>query len=120
VILKSGESFICHFPYPYPEQFVLATLTHRNGAVNRETIGAMFNRLHNARFTQGSVHWGNILMQPGPLTNPRAKRSFKTPSFRLIDFGRGEFFDGDGDESQATDKFEDEKWRFRFYLCDML
>lgn len=29
------------------------------------------------------------LVQPGPLSAPRAARSLDTPSFRLIDFGRG-------------------------------
>lgn len=28
-------------------------------------------------------------MQPGPLTVPRAERSLNTPSYRIIDFGRG-------------------------------
>ncbi len=30
-----------------------------------------------------------MLIQPGPLSAPRAARSLDTPSFRLIDFGRG-------------------------------
>jgi hypothetical protein len=32
----------------------------------------------------------NILRQPGPLTFAPSERSDKTPSFRIIDFGRGE------------------------------
>ena len=53
-------------------------------------------------------------MQPGPLTKPRAERSQESPSFRLIDFGRGECFDG-----EVTDKIEREKWQFR-RLCGSL
>ncbi|KAF8268121.1 hypothetical protein EI94DRAFT_1800879 [Lactarius quietus] len=54
-----------------------------------EAIVGIFNRLHNARFTQGSVYVRNILVQPGPLTSPRLECSFDSPSYRLIDFGRG-------------------------------
>ena len=32
----------------------------------------------------------NVLWQPGPLTKPPSERSRKTPSFRIIDFGRAE------------------------------
>lgn len=31
-----------------------------------------------------------MVVQPGPLTAPPSERSNKTPSFRLIDFGRGQ------------------------------
>jgi hypothetical protein len=31
----------------------------------------------------------NVLVQPGPLTVPRANRSLDEPSYRIIDFGRG-------------------------------
>jgi hypothetical protein len=47
-------------------------------------------RLHYAEFTQGSFYIRNILRQPGPLTVAPSARSDKTPSFRIIDFGRGE------------------------------
>lgn len=40
---------------------------------------------------QNSLYTRNILMQPGPLTAHPSCRSHKTPSFRIIDFGRGEF-----------------------------
>lgn len=46
-------------------------------------------RLHYDGFTQGSFYVRNILTQPGPLTAPPDRRSKKTPSFRVIDFGRG-------------------------------
>lgn len=47
------------------------------------------NRLHKANFIQGSFFERNILVQPGPLTLPRAERSINKPSYRIIDFGRG-------------------------------
>ena len=104
----------CHFPYRYKvENSCLSTLTHRSGSLYRGLITGIFDRLHNARFTQGSVFWRNILIQPGPLTKPHAERSQNSPSFRLIDFGRGECFDSDG---EAADKIESEKWLFR-HLC---
>ena len=33
------------------------------------------------------------MCQPGPLTLPPERRSYDTPSFRIIDFGRGECWD---------------------------
>lgn len=47
-------------------------------------------RLHCAGFTQGSWYVRNVLRQPGPLSLPPNERSSSTPSFRVIDFGRGE------------------------------
>ena len=46
-------------------------------------------RLHSAGFAQGSWYLRNILKQPGPLSLPPSRRSLETPSFRVIDFGRG-------------------------------
>jgi hypothetical protein len=46
-------------------------------------------RLHKAKFVQGSTYERNILVQPGPLSVPRANRSLDEPSYRIIDFGRG-------------------------------
>ncbi|KAH8985778.1 hypothetical protein EDB86DRAFT_2323457 [Lactarius hatsudake] len=60
-----------------------------------DTILGMFDRLHNARFIQRSIHRRNILVQPGPLTHPLAERSLDNPSYRIIDFGRGGCYDGD-------------------------
>ncbi|KAG7442741.1 uncharacterized protein BT62DRAFT_1079115 [Guyanagaster necrorhizus] len=48
-------------------------------------------RLHHAGFVQNSLYPRNILRQPGPLSVRPSERSLKTPSFRIIDFGRGEF-----------------------------
>ena len=50
-------------------------------------------RLHENGFVQQSVSDRNLLVQPGPLSAAPDKRSLKTPSFRLIDFGRGMFRD---------------------------
>ncbi|KAJ7165585.1 hypothetical protein C8R43DRAFT_878460 [Mycena crocata] len=49
---------------------------------------SVFLRLHLAGFLQKSAFKKNILVQPGPLTVPPSKRSLKSPSFRVIDFGR--------------------------------
>ena len=49
----------------------------------------LVTRLHAAGFAQNSMFVRNVLVQPGPLSAPRTVRSYKTPSFRLIDFGRG-------------------------------
>jgi len=50
-------------------------------------------RFHHIGWVHGSVYVRNILMQPGPLDVPPAERSKKTPSFRLIDFGRSHHYD---------------------------
>ncbi|OCH85291.1 hypothetical protein OBBRIDRAFT_763141 [Obba rivulosa] len=59
----------------------------------RSECYSLLCRLHNANFIQNSFYTRNILVQPGPLTRPPAERSRRTPSFRIIDFGRGEFQD---------------------------
>ncbi|KAI0715992.1 hypothetical protein C8T65DRAFT_572489, partial [Cerioporus squamosus] len=51
---------------------------------------SLFRRLHEAGFVQYSPYRRNMLVQPGPLSAPRRERSFAAPSFRIIDFGRGE------------------------------
>lgn len=57
----------------------------------RTQLHAMFVNLHKAGFLQGSVYPRNILLQPGPLTLPPSERSYASPSFRIIDFGRAEY-----------------------------
>ena len=76
----------------------------RNAAVNRETIAGLFDRLHKARFTQGSPYDRNLLVQPGPLTNPPAERSLDNPSYRIIDFGRGNWYDGNTNETMTVEQ----------------
>lgn len=79
-------------------------LTPRNVPVNRDTIVGLYDRLHKASFTQCSVYPRNVLVQPGPLTHPPAERSFDTPSYRIIDFGRGECDGVDIDEIMRREK----------------
>ncbi|KAJ7659336.1 hypothetical protein DFH06DRAFT_989830 [Mycena polygramma] len=66
-------------------------------------------RLHYAEFTQNSFYVRNILRQPGPLTVAPSARSDSTPSFRIIDFGRGEHWQ----YQQETAKKENEERRQR-------
>ncbi|KAI9060027.1 hypothetical protein FKP32DRAFT_1578835 [Trametes sanguinea] len=54
---------------------------------------SLIQRLHHMDLTQGSFYVRNIMIQPGPLTAPPAERSYDTPSFRIIDFGRGDDWD---------------------------
>ncbi|KAJ7479762.1 hypothetical protein FB451DRAFT_1031491, partial [Mycena latifolia] len=61
-------------------------------------------RLHYAEFTQGSFYIRNILVQPGPLTVTPSARSERTPSFRIIDFGRGEFWPYQLEAAKATNE----------------
>ena len=66
----------------------------------------MMLRLHYEGILQGSFYVRNIMMQPGPLTAPPEQRSNKTPSFRIIDFGRGELWEGNKDGPEM----EKRKW----------
>ncbi|KAI0063834.1 hypothetical protein BV25DRAFT_1883095 [Artomyces pyxidatus] len=54
---------------------------------------SLFVRLHAAGFIQDSPYPRNITVQPGPLSLPPAARRLQTPSFRIIDFGRGQHMD---------------------------
>ncbi|OCH91165.1 hypothetical protein OBBRIDRAFT_729319, partial [Obba rivulosa] len=54
---------------------------------------SLVRRMHDAGFIQNSFFTRNLLVQAGPLTRPPVERSSSTPSFRIIDFGRGEFRD---------------------------
>ncbi|KAF8497458.1 hypothetical protein F5888DRAFT_1698127 [Russula emetica] len=66
-----------------------AVRTRSLSDLGRESIGTLLERLHEARFVQGSMFRRNVLVQPGPLSVPRANRSLNEPSYRIIDFGRG-------------------------------
>ncbi|EKM57232.1 uncharacterized protein PHACADRAFT_254885 [Phanerochaete carnosa HHB-10118-sp] len=71
----------------------------------------MMLRLHYSGFVQGSFFVRNIMVQPGPLTAPPELRSKKTPSFRVIDFGRGEewnTFVGDKTDKERLEQKERE------------
>ncbi|EIW53253.1 uncharacterized protein TRAVEDRAFT_133289 [Trametes versicolor FP-101664 SS1] len=60
----------------------------------RHVCFEVLQHLHLAGFMQGSAYVRNFLVQPGPLTVPRAQRTMEKPSFRIIDFGRGEAAQG--------------------------
>ena len=71
-------------------------------------------RLHHMDIVQGSFYVRNIMCQPGPLTLPPEKRSYDHPSFRIIDFGRGECWDWElkalaGAEASTSDKRTSDK-----------
>ncbi|KAJ7243195.1 hypothetical protein B0H12DRAFT_1188760 [Mycena haematopus] len=68
--------------------------------------------LYNLGFIQNSFYARNILVQPGPLTHPPDQRSSKTPSFRVIDFGRSKYWDEFSDQVGATDI--QDKWETLF------
>ncbi|KAH9903253.1 hypothetical protein C8Q73DRAFT_45000 [Cubamyces lactineus] len=63
---------------------------HSMSREEREKCYKLYEELHEAGFLQGSSYLRNMLVQPGPLSVPHAQRTMDTPSYRLIDFGRGE------------------------------
>ncbi|KAH9848141.1 hypothetical protein C2E23DRAFT_740245 [Lenzites betulinus] len=66
---------------------------------------SLIQRLHHLEIIQGSFYVRNIMVQPGPLTAPPAARSYDTPSYRIIDFGRGETWEtwqGKSDRERAA------------------
>ncbi|KAF7433764.1 hypothetical protein PC9H_005729 [Pleurotus ostreatus] len=67
------------------------SLAGRSSSIaEKEEVISLYARLHDAGFLQGSAYRRNMLVQPGPLTVAPESRSMDTPSYRLIDFGRGE------------------------------
>lgn len=72
----------------------------------------MMLRLHYDGFTQGSFYVRNIMVQPGPLTAPPELRSMETPSFRIIDFGRGKEWNAFVGEKTDKSRLEqkDREW----------
>ncbi|KAI0290149.1 hypothetical protein BC826DRAFT_1028346 [Russula brevipes] len=65
----------------------------RLSSESRTQMMTLFRHLHGVNVVQGSVYPRNILVQPGPLTLPCARRSLDEPSYRIIDFGRAECLD---------------------------
>ncbi|KAL4253255.1 hypothetical protein ABKN59_004756 [Abortiporus biennis] len=61
---------------------------HKFSLDDRSECYSLMCRLHYSMFVQNSFFIRNIVVQPGPLTVPPEERSSKTPSFRIIDFGR--------------------------------
>jgi hypothetical protein len=92
-----------------PAPPIKSGLANADAAVNWDTIVGIFDRLHNARFIQGSIYERNILVQPGPLTLPRAERSLDNPPYWLIEFGRGECYAGR--ESDTLDEYTKDEQR---------
>ena len=45
--------------------------------------------LHRKGFAHGSLFERNVVVEPGPICLPPEERSLASPSFRLVDFGRG-------------------------------
>ncbi|PIL28823.1 hypothetical protein GSI_08868 [Ganoderma sinense ZZ0214-1] len=72
----------------------------------------LVRRLHAAGFAQNSMFARNVLVQPGPLSAPLSARSYTTPSFRIIDFGRGVVFSHlpPGNERLFLNVCEAEEW----------
>ncbi|KAL7284758.1 hypothetical protein ACG7TL_002065 [Trametes sanguinea] len=79
-----------------------------------EKIYHLFERLHEDGFVQYSSFERNMLVQPGPLSVPREQRSMNSPSFRIIDFGRGEALSLGCRESWFSDwKSDEDYWAKR-------
>ncbi|KAI9787835.1 MAG: hypothetical protein M1816_007402 [Peltula sp. TS41687] len=72
----------------------------------RLEVLSLFFRLHNAGFVHNSPYVRNMLVQPGPLTRSPSQRSIRTPSFRLIDFGRVKRLE----DYRAEAGFQDDFW----------
>ncbi|KAI0343573.1 hypothetical protein BDW22DRAFT_1328208 [Trametopsis cervina] len=77
---------------------------------------SLIHRLHLERIVQGSCHARNILRQPGPLYLPPEQRSSETPSFRIIDFGRGRRFASAGLKLQDAVRSEQREARKTLWL----
>ena len=89
------------FPFPIAACYVGLTDDCRTECFS------LLHRLHELNIVQGSPYARNVLVQPGPLTHPPERRSLDTPSFRVIDFGRGEVY------KEREDMTHDERERAR-------
>ncbi|KAF2489571.1 hypothetical protein BU16DRAFT_566684 [Lophium mytilinum] len=78
-------------------------------------IRKLYDRLHTLGFAHNSSYPRNIVVQPGPLSQPLCHRSMEHPSFRIIDLGRvGHWKDGVGaDPEEWVDAWERGKRRRR-------
>ncbi|KAM5546088.1 hypothetical protein V8D89_000214 [Ganoderma adspersum] len=76
-------------------------------ADERTECFSLLHRLHKLNILQGSPYVRNVLVQPGPLTDPLERRSLDTPSFRVVDFGRGEVY------TERADMTREERERAR-------
>ncbi|KAI0704180.1 hypothetical protein C8T65DRAFT_741144 [Cerioporus squamosus] len=78
-------------------------------ADQRTECFSLILRLHHVDIMQGSFYGRNIMCQPDPLTAPPEQRSYDTPSFRIIDFGRRKCW-----EWELKEGGDVEKRRFEF------
>ena len=69
-------------------------------------------------FYQGSFYLRNIMIQPGPLTKPPRERSLDTPSFRIIDFGRGMSWAWELEEKTNQSELDRRRHNFAFMVGD--
>jgi hypothetical protein len=76
--------------------------------------------MHQQDVLQGSFAARNFLVQPGPLHLSPSSRSLGTPSFRIVDFGRGQHY-SDYIERQAKEgemnaqELKEEFMRMKYY-----
>ena len=92
-----------------PQRFASQPVLIRTTSGYRTECFSLILRLHHMDIVQGSFYVRNIMCQPGPLTEPPEKRSYDTPSFRIIDFGRGKSW-----EWELKEERDLEKRRFEF------
>ncbi|KAJ7811684.1 hypothetical protein B0H14DRAFT_2378187, partial [Mycena olivaceomarginata] len=91
-------------------------LPHKFTADERSECFSLALRLHYAEFTQNSFYVRNILRQPGPLTVAPSARSDKTPSFRIIDHGRGEHWPFQLEAAKKEN--EERRWKRKKYSTE--
>lgn len=67
------------------------------GLNDKEKLGIyrQFQRLNETGVIHHSVYPRNILCQPGPLSVESSRRSWEDQVFRIIDFGRSEYMEGE-------------------------
>ncbi|KAI0329814.1 hypothetical protein GY45DRAFT_1324623 [Cubamyces sp. BRFM 1775] len=89
-----GINSTCHTTWPTHilllEECGRPVIPYYMSREEREKLYSLYEELHGGGFLQGSSYVRNMLVQPGPLSVPRAQRTMENPSYRLIDFGRGE------------------------------
>ncbi|KAI0767599.1 hypothetical protein C8Q74DRAFT_1203803 [Fomes fomentarius] len=91
------EDYPCTVEWPSPillmEECGTPVEPSKFTADQRTECFSLVQRLHHLDYIQGSFYVRNIMIQPGPLTLPPDERTYKQPSFRIIDYGRGECWD---------------------------
>lgn len=84
---------------------------------DKEECGSLVHHLHLTGYLHNSFGERNIVVQPGPLTEPPEKRGVNgAKSFRLIDFGRTAT--PEAEESRDNSVFQEEiQADWLFYKC---